>query len=91
MASDGIRDGLEVHPGARLNDGVDKAHELRVRSVGVAHGGGNQHIACAQPGKAGLQAGAVIAPAGHLVLMQVALIHAGGQQCVELRIVTAAQ
>src|SRR3954470_21534140 len=26
-ASDGICDGVEVHPGARLNDGADHAHE----------------------------------------------------------------
>ena len=33
-ASDGIGDGLEVHPGARLNDGTDHAHEKACRALG---------------------------------------------------------
>ena len=42
MASDGIRDGVEVHPGARLNDGADNAHEEAWCALGRGgQGGGN--------------------------------------------------
>src|SRR4051794_8507601 len=41
-ASDGIGDGVEVHPGARLNDGADHAHEEAwFALVRGGQGGGN--------------------------------------------------
>jgi len=64
---DALREGAERHsPPLQV---IQDANEVRERAAEAIQLPDHQHIACAQPGKAGLQADAVVTPARLLVLM----------------------